>query len=153
MGRQIRGVDQQIRAYPDRRQQFQFALDALIGGFRGCQGMAAASLRIAAHQNVRATVEVDQFKIDLVVAAKRIDQFNQRGDAEVAVAHIKPQHQRPVEWSAFQQRGQQPKGQIIDGFAAKILKRANRCGASGARRPGHKHQLVVARIVVDRGSH
>ena len=89
-------------------------------------GVAATGLAVAALQDARRAIEIQDIQRDPRIAGEAVDQFNRGGRAEIAVAHIQPQGDRPVQRRAVYQARDQTKGQVIDHLIAQIFQRVKR---------------------------
>ena len=92
--RHVGRVDQELRRFTHRHQQFHLAPDAHLGRLGRRQRVASTCLRVAPDQHVGATVQVEDLDRHGLVRRQPVDQRHHGVDREIPVADIDTQRQR-----------------------------------------------------------
>ena len=136
-----------VRPHADRCQQVNFAVDAFAGGFCRGQRMPAAGVGIALDQLGNAAVEINHLKVHPRIARQNIDQFNQSGGIEIAVAHINAKPNRPPQRWPVNHTRYKAQRQVVDHLKPQIFQGVDRRRAPSPRRASDQNQLMLCQNV------
>ncbi len=141
--RELRGVDHEVGALAQRRDQPALAQDAVGDRAVRLERMAAAGLGEAALQDLVVAVEEQQAEVraplgELLAQSLRIEGAGPAVDADREVALD------PV--AGADQVGEQGRGQIVDRLEAEVLEDLQRGGAACAGHARHQHDPAHRRL-------